>query len=507
MRRILLLFSILLTVTMSSATTVSGTFKVNGTPFTGSMTFALSYPGTTGTYLNLPVESAPVAVNAGTFIPFLVDGNDTMLPSKTYYVASLYDPYGGLVTRLPYYISGSTFDLGTAVPTPVLANNLSFLDMLGMRSISVQQLTILSGGAFNFGTLAINSAGVVGALQVNSILFSSAYNTLNPSSTTCGIQEAITALPASGGTVVMANTTCTVTTTISITKPVKLMGFGMGGYTNTAHTQISAPTLLINQVSSGSLFYVAPSAGGVLNGAWLEGFAIKGTVSYGSSLISIGRLNDATAQTNGVVLNRVLGYGSQIYGIDVEGNVANLRVKDCEFDASFYYGMYLGNSFGVGNPTMTGVVVDGSTFSKNLDAIRISSNGVGVIRLLSSHFDNSTNSNMIIDPAATTTVVQSNGSTYLSSVSQSGVDIEGGFGHTFNGDTITGNAQYGVYINNIVSGPHAAILRDVIWGSNTTKDLFLNASTTLLYPSATGAPTQGGAGTVQTFTVSPATPY
>ena len=72
-------------VRVGHCTTVTGTINVNGTPFTGSMVYQLSYPGSTGTYINMPLSSAPIPINNGTFASLAIDGNDIQLPRGTYY--------------------------------------------------------------------------------------------------------------------------------------------------------------------------------------------------------------------------------------------------------------------------------------------------------------------------------------------------------------------------------------------------------------------------------------
>ena len=148
----LLLFTLYLGNMIGHCTTVTGTIKVNGTPFTGTMVYQLNYPGSTGTYINLPVPSAPIAVNNGTFGTLLIDGDDIQLPRGTYYAFKFYDPFGRMVTRLNYVITGSSYDLGAAVPTPVLTNNVNFLDLLGLRNVSILNLTMNNSLEFGVGT-------------------------------------------------------------------------------------------------------------------------------------------------------------------------------------------------------------------------------------------------------------------------------------------------------------------------------------------------------------------
>lgn len=494
------------------ATTVSGTFKYNGTPFNGSMTFTLIYPGTTGSYLNLPLESAPFAINNGSFLSFIVDGNDTMLPSKTYYVASLYDPYGNVVTRLPYYITGSSFDLGAAVPTPVLANNLSFLDLLGLRSLSVQQLTILSGGSLSFGPMTLSSSGITGALQVNSILYAAAYAAQFPSTTTCGINEAISALPSVlGGTIILPNTDCAITTSITISKPVRIIGMGGGGYQDALNTVWVAPTMLVNRVpSSGPMIVIAPSSGAYLSGVELSNFGIDTAFGFHGPLIVIGLANDSGTYVNDVTLRNIAMKSGLTYGVDVQGNLTHLLIDHCNIWDMSIAGLHYSDTFpGFTAPAVPDTTITSTTFGSTAHlqrGIMVESSGVGVINIMNSTITGSNTAAIQISGASSNAQIHSVNNVYTNTIG-AGLDLESGYSHTSSADSFLTNSTYGVLVNNAPAGGHSIIIRDATWGGNTTADIHLAQGVTLLYPSANITPTHDGGATLQVITTTPATPY
>lgn len=64
-------------------------------------------------------------------------GNDILSPQNTYYMSKWYDPSGNLLVTIPYYVSGTSFDIGTAIPTTITVNNISYLAPAGTNVANV----------------------------------------------------------------------------------------------------------------------------------------------------------------------------------------------------------------------------------------------------------------------------------------------------------------------------------------------------------------------------------
>ena len=444
--------------------TVSGTIKFNGTPFNGTMTYQLNYPGSTGSYINLPVTSGPVQIANGTFNPLAIDGNDIQLPRGTYYAFNFYDQYGGHVTRLNYVITGSSFDLGAAVPTPVLNNNVNFLDHLCLSNVSVQNLTIYNNLMFGAGT-TIAPYGISNAENIMGIRFAQAFNIQNLSSTTCGLQEAEADLPSSGGLIVAQPGTCNLTTTFSITKPVTLIGYGGGGSTSSSFASFLSPTVLQASGMSTPLIAVTPATGSTLSGVHFRDLALTQT-SGSQDLLQVGNATaDPTAILRDVTLDNVSIHNSTYNGINVTGTV---------------YGLHLTN---------TSLVKNGQ------DGLRVSipTTEVATISLDDVQAQYNTGNGVYAESTATSSTIIARHST-LAHNTEAGFLIAGGTGHEVDSSSISSNAGYGVSVTSaVVSGVQALSLKDDTFTSNTTYDIS-NGSTAyvLLYPQVTQAPVTNG---------------
>lgn len=295
------------------ATTVTGTVKFQGQPLTGYYDVALSYPSTTGAYIALPGAdpSGHSSIVNGSIGTLTLEGNDVLLPRGSYYQFTFYNAYGSAVSSLKYVITGSTFDIGTAVPTPITPANINYLDLLGLRNVSVLNLTI--GNQIQIGSGAIYSAsGVANAQSIMDVRYSAGYAS---GSTTCGVQEALTSLPATGGTIVLQLGPCTATSTITIAKPVRIWGHGRGGG-GLSGGLLASPSTLVNGQQAAPLFRIQPApVTASLSGIELSDFAILG---------------------NSTLAGATSGDCVQIVG----GSPSNGSVSDVTLDAMFIYGCF-----------------------------------------------------------------------------------------------------------------------------------------------------------------------
>lgn len=383
---ILFVFSLIFIAKVCGATTVTGTVKFQGQPLTGYYDVALSYPGTTGTYIALPGAdpSGHTPISNGSIGTFTLEGNDTLLPRGTYYQFTFYDAYANPVSSLKYVITGSTFDIGIAVPTPITPANINYLDLLGLRNVSAQNLTI--SNQIQIGTGAILSAlGLSNAKLVNDIRFAAAYAA---TSTTCGIQEALASLPTTGGTIWLQLGVCTVTTPITIAKPVRILGHGRGGGQIFGST-LPSPTVLVNAQPAHSLFTIQPSpVTATLSGVEMSDFAILGnsTVAGASAgdCISVVGGSPANGQISDVTLDAMFVYGCFAHGLHVSDGVHNTTVTRSYFAMSLGSGIRL-DSPNAGLLTNTTIATTRST-SNSLDGLTVMGATVGAVIVKDSSF-------------------------------------------------------------------------------------------------------------------------
>jgi hypothetical protein len=145
--QIRLLAVFVLLVSVASATDLTGTIKdprSPGNPFAGTVRLSLSYSGARQISTNTSIVPSPVDIRVinGSLSPSPVGiiGNDDISPSRTSYYAQYFNTAGVEVLRTNYYISGTTYDLGSAVPTPVTTSNISFMDLIGLRTITAKTI-------------------------------------------------------------------------------------------------------------------------------------------------------------------------------------------------------------------------------------------------------------------------------------------------------------------------------------------------------------------------------
>lgn len=463
--------------TEANATTLTGTVKVNQTPFTGTMTFQLNYPATTGTYLTMPSVTAPISINNGGFVSLSLDGNDTLLPRGTYYRFNFYDPYGNMVTRLNYVITGSTYDLGSAVPTPIQTNNVNFLDLLGIRNFSALNATFTNQIQISTGTI-LSKVGISNAENIMGVLYAQAFNIQNPSSTTCGVMEAEAALPSTGGIIVLAPGTCNISTTITITKPGGIVGFGKGGYadSSTFTTYLAGSTL--NNQGTGAAIILQPAAGQTLSGFYLHGFAITGQSGSGDA-IQLGNSTQTTAFLKNVLVDSINLYGGAANGLNVVGNVQDLQVSQSNFNGNALSGMTI--------TSQAGYAVDGVTlgpasfFQRNtVDGMKVDSPVTKTVRAINIHSTNNVNG-VNFTSVSTLSVFQAYESEFGSNTG-AGVLLAGGTGHVVESSALPANSiqQYGINLTSVgAAGSQTLSIKDDTFSSNLTADL--NVGSTVPY--------------------------
>lgn len=458
-------------------TTVTGTIRVQSQPFTGTLQIQLSYPATTGSYLTLPALKTYRVTN-GSFGTINVDDNYTLLPRGTYYNVALVDPYGNTISRMPYVITGSTYDIGAAIPLPVTTNNLNFLDLLGLRNVSIQNLTLTN--AITIGGVTYGASGVAGAPQINGIRFAQNYQS---GSTTCGLTEAEATLPSTGGWVVVPPGPCTLTTQFQITKPIHLVGYGSGGYADSStFTTYNAQSTLLNGTGT-DMILVNAVTGTTLSEVDIEDVMLAGGGGGNCNLIVGG-----SGTVDLLHLSRIQSVTAGTCGLAVTGNLNRLTADASSFNGNGSYGIeFLSGTIG-------SVSFLHSSISRNgTEGLLISIPLTATLD--ASSIDNNGNNGILVAGAATLHLLHSSASTN----GTAGVRLLAGTGHTIADSTLLSNGrqQYGVFIQiAAASDTTQATLRGNTISGSTTMDVQVNSPTSyvLYYPETT-----------QTSTISDAT--
>ncbi len=447
----------------AGATTITGTIRQNGQPFTGYVDIGLVYPATNGQAVALP-GTQRLAVYNGQFPAITLEGNDTLLPRGTYYQVGYRDATGALIARSNYVITGATYDIGAAVPTPVTPANINYLDLLGIRNLSAQNFTLTNQLQIGGGAI-YSKNGVSGAKYIDSIQFAEGYAS---SSSTCGVAEALAALPATGGTVILQSGSCTLQSGITINKPASIVGVGGGGATNGSYTAYSSPSLLISNVA-GSAITVTPASGS-LTGVALKGFAING-----NSLSSA-----ATVTLSGAVVNPVLDglvvYGGGGDGVLVTGAVSHLYVTNSYSTSNAGNGWNLTSTPAAGPYAFTS---SGGQYNTQSGLV-VSGPGVGAVGLTDSDFSHNVVNGGSVALGTTAASLTATRSSF--SDNASGLVIADGFGHSItNSQFQVGTHQSQGLVLNLPAGP-ASTVQAIVTGNylagNLTYDFVTSAAAT-----------------------------
>lgn len=165
------------TVVFSPGTIVG----IDGTPLNGSITLSLPFAAVNTTNNQL-VTGSPVRfpIINGAITGATVPGSDILSPVMTYR-AEYRDTYGSLVRIVRYYITGNTFDVGTANAIPdfinlqnVITNPLSSSACLSWGSIGFTAPDVFlcrNNVTFNSVSVGTVAGGVDGILTLTGLNF------------------------------------------------------------------------------------------------------------------------------------------------------------------------------------------------------------------------------------------------------------------------------------------------------------------------------------------------
>lgn len=420
-----LILFLLLSVAAHANTTVTGTIidPTTGNKFNGTMSFILSYNGarqiSTNSILVTPIPPPAISVNNGSLpTGFTIPGNDDIAPARTTYMAYWYDQSGALLRASPYYISGGTFDLGSAVPTAITTSNVNFLDLFGLRSLVISKsggfISLWNGLHFN----GYSDAGVTQTWDLNSSNGALTFGFLFPKS------FLVSTLPAASGL-----TNALVVVTDALTQD----NCGIGGGSSLTLCR-SNGTTWVSFLSSGS--YVTVNGNQTINNVKtftsvpvIPGYvdivssqAIGGTKSFSDPV----NINGALTVNGAGLFNNTLTVGS---------------------------GISLTNGFGVTTPASTGNTFDISLSTGNSTTSGTTGNLAVTVGTATSGGGGSVNLN-----AGNSSALGSGGNITM----QAGAAVSSGGAGTGRGGSITGNAG-----NNSVSGRQAGSI-SFLAGHNST---------------------------------------
>lgn len=138
----------------ASNTTLTGTITdAQGNPLNGTLQMRLPVPAQDTTLLTA-VSNSPVTFN---LVNGMIVGGAplkdvaTLQPQGLYYIARAYDYTGALQFSGNYVVTGTTFNLGAAIPTAVTTSNISYiLPILPTQTNSftaAQQFTVINSAS------------------------------------------------------------------------------------------------------------------------------------------------------------------------------------------------------------------------------------------------------------------------------------------------------------------------------------------------------------------------
>lgn len=326
----------------TSTTTLTGTIRdAQGNPLNGQIVLQLPVPATditTGTAVaNTPVAYRIVngSILSGSSVPLFDVAN--LQPQNLYYSARVYDSSGTLVFAGNYAVTGTSYNLGAAIPTNVTTSNISYVSPAVTNASNVfcctqtfqgQIVSTVTTGTAPFSIASttlvpnldinnINGVVVSGAAAANQVLTAtsaSAANWQSPSSALFGIYTNNTVTGTSAGLLVKLdgnNPSRIVTTTIADT----------GGAIGICVTGCGAS-------GSGSVSTVGTTSC-IFDGATTAAdyVQISGTTA--------GNCHDAgaTYPNSGQILGRVLStnggggtYSMSLFGIEIKGPATTIPV-------------------------------------------------------------------------------------------------------------------------------------------------------------------------------------
>lgn len=215
-------------------------------------------------------------------------------------------PAGVSVSNPPSPLAGLCSSISDAVctsPNPVTADGLgnysgyikpgryTFVFYGSGLTARTQIDQVLPCDPGNCGTLSLTTLNVSGVStfsggvvtsNVNGVQYAANYA---GASTTCGVAEAYTALPANGGKIILQLGNCSAAGwPVTIQKPIVIEGQGMGGPNDPGtNANVIAGTSLTNTSTGNSFFVISLGAGTSVEGITFRDFAMIGNKQIGGA--------------------------------------------------------------------------------------------------------------------------------------------------------------------------------------------------------------------------------
>jgi hypothetical protein len=323
-------------------------------------------------------------------------------------------------------------------------------------------------------------------------------------STTCGITEAIAALPFSGGKVVLQQGNCSASGwPVTIQKPVVIEGQGMGGPTDPGtNANIMAGSSLTNTSTGSSFFVISLGARASLEGVTFRDFAMMGNKAVGGATAGdcVDINGGTTAQQvralsfENIHCNQPKGSGFVIKDNAFMINFLTVHVNQ---SGSHCYVLKDGVSSGVNSQIhflqSTGDLCGGSTASFNpgvADGWNISGLTSRTVDIVASTLADSNNGINVVVGATNSNIHVTNSD--LETNTTCDINLNDGFGHVIMGSTLfgTGTGARGICTAMPV-GASSQVIQLLLWANNfashTVQDVTIGATqkTCSIFPEAT----------------------
>lgn len=347
---------------MPTPCTVTGTLQTltSGKIAQGKVIFQLTNVGTgnpisvSGTSIFPSLSTTIMTAQDGTFSTPLW-GNDNISPSNTLYAVTFRDFQGNEIGPVLFSIAGSTVNLNSASPVNnVLPPVFSGAGLVGAVLLNPPAPQTLSGQTLTLSNTApLVIQGTESVKNLEGILFADQFSS---------IQAAINAVPSSGGTVILPQGTTQISSTLTITNPVQLIGLGFSSATHTiagstlqwtggasplfsitGNSSLALKNFGIDNTGSGTIAIDVDNAGAASNSILIEDvFCINPTVRFSDSFLRVGN-NSGANPTVDVRLSRVYALSAASFGLKaLRGNL--FQLNQCRFVDDLTNDMLIGSA-------------------------------------------------------------------------------------------------------------------------------------------------------------------
>ncbi len=301
---------------------LTGTIRQpNGNLLNGSIQFTLNYSAARDTCSdNIVVASVVTFIVSNGALPSSarITPNDCLSPTRTTYTARYFSATGQAIAQNVFYIQGASYNLGTAVPSPLTTSNISFGTFTGLDNITVKVL--------------------------NNVRYC---NLFDGATVDRKIQAAHDDLPSTGGEII-----CNVegsqpfASTVTISKPTIFVP-GKATFAGAASPFFTVTAAFAVQGAFPTTFQQSGSTTNtIFNVATVAPFVVSGVTFYsadsqtGGAAIAVTG-NGSAANSISIIKNNI--FHGQWIGVDA-GRVSGLRVAENQMQNERSRGVRLNNT-------------------------------------------------------------------------------------------------------------------------------------------------------------------